>query len=240
MKFHVLPGDSLVDEFEKAGIDGIIVVCRECLIVGDVDAEILPEFWDRRARFMLAEYGGDEIEYHEHVADEFAKLLDLPDDAEVNLWFEYELFCQVNMWFYLWLMQDTEAAVYRVAPVVRTAEDVWKGFGKLAAADLKKCYNARTGFTREDITLGANLWNAYRKGDHTRLRELSLTDSKCFPYLREVCEAEIEKGTRPKQILDEIGAEGITEFAMVFEEFSRRAGVYGFGDAQLKQIMRQT
>lgn len=238
MKLHVLPGDSLVEEFEKTDIDGEVVVCRECLIVGDVDADILPEFWDRRARFMLAEYGGDGIEYHEHVADEFAKLLDLPTETEVNLWFEYELFCQVNMWFCLWLMQDSDAAVYRVTPVVRTAEDVWKGFAKLGAAELQKCYDARIQFTANDISFGTNLWDAYRKGDHTRLRELSLTDSKCFTHLREVCEAEIERSTKPKQILDEITAEGITEFAQVFEEFSRRAGVYGFGDAQLKRIMK--
>jgi len=44
MSYHVLPGDSLVAEFAKTGIGGDVIVCRECLIVGDVDADILPDF----------------------------------------------------------------------------------------------------------------------------------------------------------------------------------------------------
>ena len=59
MKAHVLPGDSLRPEFEKTNLDGDIIVCRECLISGDVDADSLPEFWDQRARFILS--AGDEL-----------------------------------------------------------------------------------------------------------------------------------------------------------------------------------
>ncbi len=45
MIYHVLPGDVQVEEFRKTGIGGEIIVCRECLIVGDIDAETLPELW---------------------------------------------------------------------------------------------------------------------------------------------------------------------------------------------------
>lgn len=94
MIYHVLPGDSLVEEFKKTKIEGDVIVCRECLIVGDVDAETLPEFWEQRARFILSEYGDDEIEYHDRVADELAKLLELDKADGVNLWFEYEVVLQ--------------------------------------------------------------------------------------------------------------------------------------------------
>ena len=237
MTYHVLPGDSLVKEFERTGLDGEIIVCRECLIVGDVDAETLPEFWEQRARFILSEYGEDEIEYHDNVADELAKLSDLDDDSEVNLWFEYDLFCSVNMWFCLWLLSETGVIVYRVEPSVPRPDDRWKGFGKLDAADLQECFDARNKLTTDDIKLGSGLWNAYRKNDHARLRELVVGDLKCFPYLRDIVAAEIEKNKKPKQILNEIIAEGITEFIEIFAEFTKRAGIYGFGDIQVQRIM---
>ncbi len=240
MIYHVLPGDAQVEEFKKTNIEGEVIVCRECLIVGDVDANTLPEFWEQRGRFILSEYGEDEIEYHDRVADELARLLDLDENDEVNLWFEYELFCSVNLWFCLWLLSETGATVYRVEPIVRSEADRWLGFGNLTSDDLKTCFNARTKFSAEDVALGAALWNAYCKTDNSRLAELSTSISACFPYLKEICEAAIEKDTRPHEIIAEIQFEGKTEFEDIFPEFIRRAGEYGFGDLQVKKMLHET
>ena len=239
MKMHVLAGDSLAAEFRKTNLDGDVIVCREALIAGDVDVETLPEFWDQRARFISAAYGEDAIEYHEKVADELAQLLDLDEGTEVNLWFEYELFCSVNMWFCLWLLKETRAEVYRVEPLVLTTEDRWKGFGNLNSDDLKKCFAGRKKLTSDDITLGAGLWDAYRRNDHTRLRELSKTGSAQFPYLAEVCDAAINKDIRPLEILLEIKADGFETFPEIFPEFVIRAGEYGFGDVQIKHLLEK-
>lgn len=239
MIYHVLPGDSLAEEFSNTGIDGEIVVCRECLIVGDVSGETLDEFWERRSNFLMIEYGGDEIEYYETVVGELVKLIELSPETEVNLWFEYELFCQVNMWFCLSLLAASEASVYRVAPVVRSKDEIWKGFGSLHADDLKQSLAARTRFADADLQLGQDLWGAYRLGDYERLSGLGKTESKCFPHVAEVCYAEIQKATRPKQIVDEIMAEGIKEIGELFPKFTHRAGVYGFGDVQVERLMRK-
>ena len=239
MNYQVLPGDAVAEEFRKTKIDGNVIICRECLIVGDVDADILPEFWEQRARFILSEYGEDEIVYHETVADELAKLHDLDEGAEVNLWFEYELFCSVNMWFCLWLLSETGAAVYRVEPVILSEDNRWDGFGKLTAAELQTCYDARTYFKPEDIAVGAALWNAYRKGDKAKLKELSTVESTCFPHLAEICEAAIDKETRPAEIISELTFEGKTELEDVFPAFTRRAGVYGLGDLQVQRLLDQ-
>ncbi len=239
MIYHVLPGDSLVEEFKKTNISGDVIVCRECLVVGDVDADSLPDLWDQRARFILSEYGEDEIVYHETVADELSRLLDLDDTDQVNLWFEYELFCSVNMWFCLWLLRETGVAAFRVEPAVLKDEERWDGFGYLGFAELQKCYEQRVRFTRKEIELGAELWNAFRKNDHEKLIELSNAEQNCFPFLAEVCEAAIERDTRPAEIVAEIQFEGKTEIDEIFPEFKRRAGVYGFGDLQVSRLLDQ-
>ncbi len=236
---HVLPGDSLVEEFKKTNIAGEIIVCRDALVVGPVDAETRFEFWEQRARFILAEYAEDEIEYHEKVADEIEKLSDVPAEAEVNLWFEYELFCSVNMWFCLSLLIKTGATTYRVEPSVLNKNDRWQGFGSFDATALKKCFKSRVRFTVDDLKLGVDLWNAYRKDGRERLKKLSTAESVCFPFLKEVCGAAIKRDSDPQRILTEVIAEGKSEFHEIFAEFSSRAGVYGFGDLQVQRMIDQ-
>jgi hypothetical protein len=239
MIYHVLAGDSLAADFNKTAISGKPVICREALIAGPVDAPSRDEFWEQRARFILAEYGEDEIVYHERVADELEKLSEFSSDDEVNLWFEYELFCSVNMWFCLSLLSGTDALTYRVEPSVRQIEDRWKGFGSLDAGDLRRCYEARKQMSAEDVELGTDLWNAYRHDDRGALIELSRSYSPRFPYLEEVCDAALERDSRPAEIIAEIQALGIKEFDQIFPEFVDRAGVYGYGDLQVKRLLDQ-
>lgn len=234
---HVLPGDAQVEAFRGAEIEGDLIVCRECLMVGPIDGQTPDEFWNERAAFILSEYGEDEILYHETVADELEKLRDLSESDEVFLWFEYELFCSVNMWFCLSLLADSGAKVYRVHPAFRSAENRWKGFGGAASDELRQCFEAREAFTDEEVRLGAQLWNAYRQRDTESLGTFADQGSPRFPYLKEVALAAVEMDSAPARIVSEIRAEGKSELEDVFSEFSKRAGVYGFGDLQLMRMM---
>ena len=238
MNVHVLPGDSLAAEFRKTGLDGEVVVCRECLVAGDKSGTTLEEFWERRSNFIALEYAGDPIEYQENVAYELEKLIGLPAGTEVNLWFEYELFCQANMWFCLDLLENSEAAVFRIEPLNVSPDDIWKGFGKLDAAELVNCYEGRTQFSDEDISTGSKLWTAFRESDAGELLRLGKHRSPCFPFLREVCEAAAEIDTRPMDIVREIKSGGKDDVESVFPEFQKRAGVYGFGDLQVELLLR--
>jgi hypothetical protein len=185
-------------------------------------------------RVLKSDGGSD---YRARVVSEFERLRDLPAGTEFNLWFEYELFCHVNMWFCVWLLRDTGAEIFRVAPDILPGNDIWDGFGRMDAEQLRQCFSSRVKFADDDITLGSQLWTAYQDRDHLRLRELSRTDSRCFPYLSEACEAEIEKNFRPRLVLDELRREGLEGFDEVFEAFRERAGVYGYGDTQVRRIL---
>jgi len=240
MRVHILAGDSLAADFKNTEIEGEIAVCRECLIEGDVKAEDLDEFWRVRARFITDSYGGESREYFQNVVGEFEKVKTLArSGVEINLWFEYELFCQVNLWFCLYFLRESDAKIIRVSPVVRNREEIWKGFGGLAAEDLEKCFAARSEMSKTDVLLGADLWKAFQNADYETLEKLSAEKSKSFPYLAEVCRAEIEKKSRPRQVLREIIAGGKTEFAEIFPEFIKKAGVYGFGDSQVAHILTE-
>ena len=240
MNIHVLPGDALADAFSQAAIDGEIIICRECLVEGDAKAAAMEDFWHVRARFIEQSCGEKPEKYFQNVRNEFEKLkTHAAAGAEINLWFEYELFCQVNFWFTLYFLGETKAKIYRVAPVVRGENDLWQGFGGLSAADLERCFAARTEMSENDLNLGAELWKAFRDADYEKLKMMSGRRSASFPFLKEAGDAAIGKETRPRAVLQGILAEGKTELAQIMPEFSARAGVYGFGDAQIKKILAE-
>jgi len=237
MILHVLPGDSLLETFKASNIEGDVAVCRECLVEGDVTGDTLPEFWENRARFLSGQYGRTPDDYHETVVREFAKMTAVQSGSEINLWFEYELFCQTNMWFCLSLLANSTAEIFRVAPITVSDDDIWDGFGNATPDDLKACFAQRIKLKDDEIRLGADLWSAYRDQDAKHLAELSTHESNAFPKLKDVAAAAIEKESLPRQILGEIVGKGISDFSDVFQEFKKRAGVYGYGDTQVKNLL---
>ncbi len=192
-----------------------------------------------RADYIKATYGEEESRYYERVAREYEKVFDLSTEYDVYLWFEYDLFCQVNMWFVLNLLNERDLkSIYRVSPTIKRRADIWKGYGDLTTTDFQRCFQNRVKFAGDDILLGANLWEAYQNGDLKRLVELSNTESICFPYLREVCSAEIErkKNHKPEKTLRRLTEEGPTDFNEIFRKFVKEEGIYGFGDLQVKAM----
>ena len=73
--------------------------------------------------------------------------------------------------FAFYLLQNSKAEIYRIEPIIRNAEDLWKGFGDLEVNDLRKCFDARKKFSDEDLKLGADLWKAFQNNDFDELRK---------------------------------------------------------------------
>lgn len=226
MIYHILNGDGLASKFDLPG-EGII--CRETLISGNIKADNLSDFWKLRADFIQDEFGNSD--YFEKVVSEFEKLNFITENDEVNLWFGNDAFCQVNMWFCLSLLFGTPTKVYRIFP----DSEGWDCNFK----DLEKCSANRQPLTIENIKLGADLWKAFSKNDLQSLKELSKTETKTFLKLDEVCLALIEIETKPKEILQEISANNEISFGQIFQQFRQKAGVYGFGDTQVRKILEQ-
>ncbi len=242
MKTHILAGDALVPTFRGARIKGAIIINRECLIDGPVASKCMEEFWVMRANYIKALYGEEESQYYAMVRGEYEKLNSLSTRGDIYLWFEYDLFCQINMWFILDLLNQRGLKnVYRVAPMTRRGTDIWKGYGGMTIPDFQKCFAEKVKFTGGDVVLGANLWAAYQRSNLKRLAQLSKTESPCFPYLMDACNPEIErkKNHRPERTLQRLAEEGITDFNDIFHRFIEEEGVYGFSDLQVKEMHKK-
>lgn len=239
MQIHILTGDALAHQFQYASIDGNVIISRECLIDGDVSGKDLKEFWAIRANFIADTYEESAANYLEKVASEYEKIFSLPAESEVNLWFEHDLFCQVNMWFTIWLLNRTHIKnIYRISPQIRENESPWEGFGNADSEELQQCFAQRTKFEEKDLILGANLWEAYQNQHLIELKKYAQTPSDCFPYLKEICEAEVarKEQNEPQRFIEKLILGGMTNFEDIFSHFSKQRAIYGLGDLQVKQI----
>lgn len=225
MIYHILNGDALGESFD---LEGEKIICRECLIDGETDAENFADLMDLRAKFIKDAFGDDD---YQSVRKEFEKMRQFKPSDEVNLWFGSEAFCQVNLWFCLWLSAESGALIYRVFP---DSNDWDCGF-----ENLSKSYENRRKLNENDINLGVELWKSFSTKDFASLKRLSENDSENFLHLKEVCQALIEKDSKPKAILSEITAAGETDFGKIFNKFRTQAGIYGFGDAQVRNLLSE-
>lgn len=242
MIYNILNGDSLAYSFPDTKIEGDIIVTREGLIEGDLSGNELQDFWHSRAKYM----GLTEAEYHDKVVSEFEKIMNAPDNSEFNLWFEYDLFCQVNMWFVISIINSlsVKKIVYAVytSYLDKTNQHFWNGFGPANTSQLKACYADRILLSEADLQLGQELWTAYKNNNPEELMHLAKDQSFAFPYLQEVVKAHIDRfpmdGTigRPEKVIEDITKNISTDFNKVFQEFWNRESIYGFGDTQLKHL----
>jgi hypothetical protein len=242
MVYNILNGDSLAYSFPDTKIEGDIIVVREGLIDGNLSGDNLDDFWQSRATYM----GLSKAEYHNNVVKEFEKIMNAPGNSEFNLWFEYDLFCQVNMWFVISIINSLpiKKKVYAVytSYLDRTSNQFWNGFGPANSRELTICFAGRTPLNNDDLQLGQALWTAYKSGNLEELIRLAENQSAAFPYLQEVIKAHVDRfpkdGTkgRPEKVIEDITKNVSIDFHKVFSEFWNRESIYGFGDTQLKRI----
>jgi len=236
--FHITNGDYLAEDLKKTSIEGKIIVCREALISGNLKAESLEEFWEIRAKSISEDYNVSKESYYEKSVSEFEKVLNISEDSEVNLWFEDDLFCQVNLWFCISLLSNiNDLKIYRIFPKT-TVGNHWKGFEDSDNSDLKKSLKSRVLFNKNDIELALNLWKYYQNNDIDSLKQLSENQSDCFHFLKEVIEAYIN--INPEDFIKNQIENGLTDFDSVFKKFQEELGIFGFGDLQVKKIYEKT
>jgi hypothetical protein len=240
----LLNGDCLAEQLKGAELPLETVVFREALVSGPLGGATWEEFWETRIGFLTKQYGATALEVQEKTVAELEKIRSLADGVELSLWFEDDLYCQINLWFVLNLLTESQnIKIFRVFPPEASPKNRWRGFGDASAAALEQAYESKVPFTSSDLVLGKNLWEAYRLRDGEQLTALSKSASPCFRQLAEVCQAQLDRISedpserRPEKVILELLAMGITDFDTLFSQFSEREGVYGFGDLQVRELL---
>ena len=239
---HILNGDALNERF-PIDLKGERIIARACLVDGPVKAASLEELFALRAQFLAHTYGVcTEEEYQNQTVTGFKKIQGLSPAATIYLWFEDDLFCQVNCWFVCYLLAHY-TKVNKVF-LVRPKEHSPYGFGKYTSEALYSLYQLRTPL--QHLNEFAQLWEYYQSGAFEALKTLGEKLSPHYPFLPQTIQVQLDripqKGQldRPTQSVLSIMKElNTTDFAPVFQAFCQRESRYGFGDLQVKRIFDQ-
>ena len=154
--FHVLNGDTLKEQFPD-DLPGTIYIARECLVDGDISGATLKEFYTNRAAFLSSTYEGTQEEYHKKVVTQFKGIQAIPEGAEVHLWFEDDLFCQINLWFVLHLLDQANFQAESLY-IVRPEKHTMYGFGGLNQQELVQAYQQKTHIDSTSFETLAQFW----------------------------------------------------------------------------------
>ncbi|MBD8488855.1 DUF1835 domain-containing protein [Echinicola sp. CAU 1574] len=242
--FHILNGDALMSRFPSA-FQGDVIVFRECLVDGDVSGESDEEFYQNRASFISRSYGEFTPEsYFEMTVPELEKIKDIPKQSTVNLWFEDDLFCQVNCWYVLDRLkgQDHQGKIYLVRPFT----SLEYGFAGLDEQGLISNFERRQELKNSELDVLGKLWKAYQYKNDNELLKIANESINFADFLKPSVNAEIDRKSsegelgRPEKSLLKIMEDLDTrDFGPVFQEFCKRESIYGFGDLQVMKLWRK-
>ena len=239
---HILNGDALLEHFPQT-ISGTKLVMRECLVDGPVIGSTLTDFYNTRAVFLAKHYPPTTpADYTEKSVSEFERMLEIPLGAAVHLWFEDDLFCQVNLWFVVHLLWSSNKR-FKIY-LIRPQDQLRFGFGGLTESELVTAYEHRKAITSPELF--SNLWPAYQSGDLETLVELGTQLSGEMPFVLAAIQAHMDRlpsadseGLPIETLKAILTRHDADDFGTVFRAFSDALPIYGFGDAQVKRLLNE-
>jgi uncharacterized protein DUF1835 len=164
---HVTNGDSATAVIEAAGVGGRVLPWRDVLHEGPVPAVPRDELRRVRARFLAADGW---VSYEEALRTLEERDRALVEADEVVLWFEHDMFDQLQLMEVLVRLGD--------APAELVQSDRY--LGELPAADGPRLWASRRPVSEEQSRLAARVWDAFTAG---RLEELVQVDDRALPFL---------------------------------------------------------
>lgn len=244
---HITNGNSLTDYLRELDITDNILTWQEMLSEGPTIAAInSEEFFKIRAQFLKTYY---DIEVnHEELQTELSKLNNVENYSEINLWFEYDLFCHINLLGVLNLLHQKEVKkpIYLVCSGRVEGEKTLKGLAELTPSQLKKHYKEKVLLTKEDLNLAVMLWRTYCGKDHNIIKPYIVKSSN-FKYLSNCLKAHLERFPNQKNGLSKLET-NILKLIKKYDIKSKHhllgyslnyQGYYGFGDLQHQRIINK-
>ncbi|OIQ28527.1 MAG: DUF1835 domain-containing protein [Bacteroidetes bacterium MedPE-SWsnd-G2] len=242
---HITNGENLSNYFGELNIEGDVFTWQEMLCEGPT-LELLEteEFLKTRKDFLNSSYQADIDRYE--LEQEFQLLQDWQNYTEIILWFEYDLFCHINLVAIISLLvqKKVDLPLYLVCSGRIEHESQLKGLSELSPALLYKHYNNKKRLLASDIDLAHTIWAIYCGCDHSLLKPFITTPSS-FDYLSNCLKAHLERFPDSKSGLSRL-EENILQIIRDNKINSKHhllgyalnyQGYYGFGDLQLERII---
>jgi hypothetical protein len=184
---HITNGDSAGETLRATALPGEVLPWRDILHEGPVPAGLaLAELSAVRARY-IASTGWPEAEVLAAFQQRDAILARATEHEEVVLWFEHDLYDQLQLLQVLdWLaeqdLRGTRLSLICIGEF--PGYPAFHGLGELTAAELVTLFPARHQVSAAELALGQAAWQVFRAPDPGGLAALALGATTALPFLR--------------------------------------------------------
>lgn len=244
---HITNGDSLTNYLKELGFEDDIVTWREMLCEGPtiplIDSD---EFYSIRKDFLKTNYGVEHSDYD--LKTSISILETIENYSEINLWFEYDLFCHINLIAVISLLHQKEIkkAIYLICSGRVNGETELKGLSELNPQQLKNHFENKILLNETDLDLAVSLWRIYCGKDHNIFKPY-IVENSSFEYLTNCLKAHLKRFPNQKNglctleenILKLIKEKDIKSKHHLLGNCLSHQGFYGFGDTQYKRMIEK-
>ena len=190
---HVTNGDSAAERIRAAGVRGAILPWRDVLHDGPVPAGLsLEELSEVRAAFIGSRGWADPDEARPGFAERDRTLAAAREENEVVLWFEHDLYDQLQLIQLLdWFAEHEPRALTLINPP--------EYLGQASPVRLAVLFGTRAEVTRAQLALGRRAWAAFRSPDPRQMEEVIREDAGTLPFLADAFRRLLAMPAQPAQ-----------------------------------------
>jgi hypothetical protein len=182
---HVTNGDSTAHTLQRACLAGDVLPWRDALHAGPVPAVPRPELLRGRAAFLSECGWGDGQEILSSLEERDRRLERAFADGEpVVLWFEHDLYDQLQLLDILALARDAEATPEAIVVGTFPGKPSFRGLGELTAEELATLWPARRAVPAKTRATAAAIWADVRQPTPEALAWRVGRDAPELPFVR--------------------------------------------------------
>ena len=247
-QLHITNGDSFTQKLKTLRLKGEIITWREMLCEGKTETNVGSEsFWKTRFDFLHKNYKVSKSWFVEKTLKEYRSLCNHKQQDQIILWFEYDLFCQINMLAVLsWLKKHRRyAEIYLVCSGDEDETNRLYRLNDLSDEQLLCSYENKVKLSQNDIEYADYVWQLYCSDNPIRLENLIDFDNYQFDYLSDAIKVHLRRFPTIKNGLNEL-ENRVLEFSLQQKPKSKKEllssliqnqGFYGFGDTQYERVI---
>jgi hypothetical protein len=222
---HVTNGDCAIAVLRAAGMHGDLLPWRDVLHEGPVDPRLpLADLSAVRARFIADSGWASLEEAGRQFRERDERLQRCAADEEVVLWFEHDLYDQLQL---VQLLAWFRAHPHPRLTLVCEAEYL----GEMAPSRAAALFASRRAVAPEQLQLGWEAWNAFPGG----IESFLMKDLSRLPFLEAALKRYLEEPRRTEALIAGALAGGPLEFGELFRRTQEKDEPRFLGDTVFLQ-----
>ncbi len=245
---HITNGDSCSQRIQQLSIKGDLLIWREMLCEGPTEIKLETETsLQKRKKFLKKYYRISHSDYEKKFITQLSKIESAKQYDEIILWFEYDLFCHINMMAVISLLlrkQLHNIPIYLVCSGRIESDKKFYGLCELSDNQLKEHFKNKILLSLDDLEFGSHIWTLYCESKPQKIAG-QIKNESSFEYLSICLRAHLQRfpnmltglNVLEHNILEIIDNYQVKNIKQLMGYALEYQGFYGYGDMQLKRVL---